>query len=200
METGHEYLSGCTGASVWTGKGERWSLVCSVIFSKGIIVLFRWKSCHQTDVSVWVCQQMFCLNTRKSSTPFVSSPNVNTLSPKWCGPCKRLLAEGEAQGGFFRYTWLYCMTLAGALYELAGWLLTFLMDSHVCLVLVLVWFFFTLLGRHLPYEVAQLRKNSKASSGSAGARTVSFQPHRWTIYHSFAWLGGQSVCSLRTQT
>lgn len=35
VEAGYEYLSGCPGAALWTGKGETCSLVCSGPFSQG---------------------------------------------------------------------------------------------------------------------------------------------------------------------
>lgn len=54
VEAGHEYLSGCPGAALWTGKGETCSLVCSGPFSLGGCGPAALGESHSTKQILWL--------------------------------------------------------------------------------------------------------------------------------------------------
>lgn len=68
-----------------------------------IIVLFRWKSCHQLSVSELVSKCSVWTQEKQYSFCTSYCPNCECLWLKWCVPCKWLLPWKEGQGGPFRY-------------------------------------------------------------------------------------------------
>lgn len=93
MEAGHEHLTGCAGTSLWIGKGERWSVGCSSLFSEGWLLSCSDES-HATrqksaSESVSKClfglkQSSFCRiasSYPKAQAHFTSE--VNPLNASW---------------------------------------------------------------------------------------------------------------------